>query len=240
MNNMKGKLIGIGVGPGDPDLLTVKAVKTLENVPIICSPKSSKNKPSVALSIVQGILDGRDIEYKVIEPLFPMIEDKKALETYWDGAAQLIASELDEGKDVSFITLGDPSIYSTFSYVASIIGKQGYSVEMIPGITSFTGCAASAGIILGEKDEIILVVPKVDERLGEVLEHTDTAIVMKTSRHSLMLEELIDRDPREKKVISVQNCGMEDEKIFEGFAEKGNYLSTTIVKFNNSKTRENK
>jgi precorrin-2/cobalt-factor-2 C20-methyltransferase len=89
-----------------------------------------------------------------------MIEDKKALKSYWNGAAQLIANELDEGREVSFITLGDPSIYSTFSYVASIIGEHGYSVEMIPGITSFTGCAASAGITLGEKDEIILVVPR--------------------------------------------------------------------------------
>jgi precorrin-2/cobalt-factor-2 C20-methyltransferase len=240
MNNSKGKLIGIGVGPGNPDLLTVKAVKTLESVPVICSPKSSKNKPSVALSIVQGILNGRDNEYKVIEPLFPMIEDKKALKSYWNGAAQLIAKELDEGRNVSFITLGDPSIYSTFSYVASIIGEQGYSVEMIPGITSFTGCAASAGITLGEKDEIILVVPKVDERLGELLEHADTAVVMKTSRHSLMLEELIDRDPRKKKVLSVQNCGMEDEEIFEGFAKNGKYLSTTIVKFSDSNVPENR
>jgi len=232
MNINKGKLIGIGVGPGDPELLTVKAVKTLESVPVICSPKSSREKPSVALSIVQGILDGRSDEYETIEPLFPMIEDKEALKSYWNGAAQLITEKLDEGLDVSFITLGDPSIYSTFSYVAQIIGNQGYSVEMIPGITSFTGCAASAGITLGEKDEIILVVPKVDERLEELLKHADTAVVMKTSRHSLMLEELVCKDPRDKTVVSVQNCGMDDEEVFEGFAKKGKYLSTTIVKFN--------
>ncbi|EKF86871.1 precorrin-2 C(20)-methyltransferase [Methanobacterium formicicum] len=234
MNINKGKLIGIGVGPGDPELLTVKAVKTLESVPIICSPKSSRDKPSVALSIVQGILDGRGDEYETIEPLFPMIEDKKALKSYWNGAAQLITQKLDEGLDVSFITLGDPSIYSTFSYVAQIIGNQGYSVEMIPGITSFTGCAASAGITLGEKDEIILVVPKVDERLEELLKHADTAVVMKTSRHSLMLEDLVRNDPRDKTVVSVQNCGMDDEEVFEGFAKKGKYLSTTIVKFNDN------
>lgn len=232
MNMNKGKLIGIGVGPGDPELLTVKAVKTLESVPVICAPKSSENKPSVALSIVQGILDGRGDEYETIEPLFPMIEDKKALKSYWNGAAQLITQKLDGGLDVSFITLGDPSIYSTFSYVAQIIGNQGYSVEMIPGITSFTGCAASAGITLGEKDEIILVVPKVDQRLGELLEHADTAVIMKTSRHSQMLEEIINKDPRDKKVLSVQNCSMDNEEIFDGFARKGKYLSTTIVKFN--------
>lgn len=226
-----GKLIGIGVGPGDPELLTLKAVKTLKTVPIICAPKSSEHKPSLALSIVQTILDDRDEEYVTIEPIFPMIEDKEELERYWADAAKLMMDELDEGRDVSFITLGDPSIYSTFSYIARIIRGNGYYVEMIPGITSFTGCAASAGITLGEKDEIILVVPKVDQRLDEILPHADTAVIMKTSRHSEMLEGIITKDPRDKKVLSVQNCGMDDEKIFEGFAKKGKYLSTTIVKF---------
>jgi len=230
----KGKLIGIGVGPGDPEFLTVKAVKKLETVPVICAPKSSKNKPSVALSIVQSVLDGRKDEYMTIEPLFPMIEDKEELERYWSEAAEIMIAEREKGKDVSFITLGDPSIYSTFSYVAKIINNKGYLVEMIPGITSFTGCAASAGITLGEKDEIIIVVPKVDKRLEELLEHADTAVIMKTSRHSEMLEEIIKNDSRDKKVISVQNCGMDNEEIFEGFAKKGKYLSTTIVKFKES------
>ncbi len=231
----KGKLIGLGVGPGDSELLTVKGIKTLKSVPVICAPKSSKDKPSLAPSIVQNILNERKDDYVLIEPLFPMIEDKKALENYWKGAAQLVMDELEEGKDVSFITLGDPSIYSTFSYIAQIIRDEGYDVEMIPGITSFTSCAASAGITLSEKDEIVIIVPKVDQRLEEILEHADTAVIMKTSRHSEMLEEIINKDSRVKKIISVQNCGMDDEKIFNGFAKKGKYLSTTIVKFEKNK-----
>ena len=231
----KGKLIGLGVGPGDSELVTVKGIKTLKSVPVICAPKSSKDKPSLALSIVQNILNERKDDYVLIEPLFPMIEDKKALENYWKGAAQLVMDELEEGKDVSFITLGDPSIYSTFSYIAQIIRDEGYDVEMIPGITSFTSCAASAGITLSEKDEIVIIVPKVDQRLEEILGHADTAVIMKTSRHSEMLEEIINKDPRDKKIISVQNCGMDDEKIFNGFAKKGKYLSTTIVKFEKNK-----
>ncbi len=231
----KGKLIGLGVGPGDSELLTVKGIKTLKSVPVICAPKSSKDKPSLALSIVQNILNERKDDYVLIEPLFPMIEDKKALENYWKGAAQLVMDELEEGKDVSFITLGDPSIYSTFSYIAQIIRDEGYDVEMIPGITSFTSCAASAGITLSEKDEIVIIVPKVDQRLEEILGHADTAVIMKTSRHSEMLEEIINKDSRVKKIISVQNCGMDDEKIFNGFAKKGKYLSTTIVKFEKNK-----
>ncbi|HHT18466.1 MAG: precorrin-2 C(20)-methyltransferase [Euryarchaeota archaeon] len=231
----KGKFIGVGVGPGDSELLTVKGIKTLKSVPVICAPKSSKDKPSLALSIVQNILNERKDDYVILEPLFPMIEDKRALENYWKGAAQLVIDELDQGKDVSFITLGDPSIYSTFSYIAQIIQDEGYIVEMVPGITSFTSCAASAGITLSEKDEIVIVVPKVDQRLEEILEHADTAVIMKTSRHSEMLEDIIKKDSRDKKIISVQNCGMKDEKIFNGFAKKGKYLSTTIVKFEKNK-----
>ncbi|HOI40792.1 MAG TPA: precorrin-2 C(20)-methyltransferase [Methanobacterium sp.] len=230
----KGKLIGVGVGPGDPELLTVKGIKTLKSVPVICAPKSSKAKPSLALSIVQNVLKERKDDYTIFEPLFPMIEDKMELEIYWTDAAQLIMDELEKGRDVSFITLGDPSIYSTFSYIANIIKDEGYLVEMIPGITSFTSCAASAGITLGEKDEIVIVVPKVDQRLKEILEHADTAVIMKTSRHSGMLEEIINDDSRDKHIISVQNCGMDDEEISTGFAKKGKYLSTTIVKFEKS------
>ena len=230
----KGKFIGIGVGPGDPDLLTVKAVKTLNEVEVICAPKSSKSKPSVALSIINPVLDNRESEYETLEPLFPMIEDKKELQKYWDNAAQVIIEKLSKGLDVAFITLGDPSVYSTFSYVFKIIEGRDFETMVIPGITSFTGCAASAKMQLAEKDEIIVIVPKVDERLSQIMACGDTFVIMKTSRHSDMLEDIINQDKRDKEIISVQNCSMKDEKIFNGFVEDKKYLSTTIVKFKNN------
>ena len=112
----EGKLYGIGVGPGDTDLLTIKAAKILKNVDVVCSPRSAESKPSLALSIVQPILNERDDEYKILDPLFPMIEDKLALEKYWDNAAEIITDKLVQGRDVAFITLGDTTIYSTFSF----------------------------------------------------------------------------------------------------------------------------
>ncbi len=229
----KGKFIGIGVGPGDPDLLTVKAVNVLNNVDIICAPKSSDSKPSVALSIIKPILKDRKNDCETLEPLFPMIEDKKALQKYWDDAAQLIAEKLNNGLDVAFITLGDPSVYSTFSYVFKIIEGLSFETMIIPGITSFTGCAAAAKIQLAERDEIIVIVPKVDERLSQIMEYGDTFVIMKTSRHSNLLADIVNKDNREKEIISVQNCSMKDEKIFNGFVEDKKYLSTTIVKFKN-------
>ena len=229
----KGKLYGIGVGPGDPELLTIKAAKILRDIDVICSPRSANSKPSLALSIVQPILNERDDEYEILDPLFPMIEDKLALNTYWDNAADIISNKLVQGMDVAFITLGDPTIYSTFSYVARRLIAAGFEMEVIPGITSFTGCAATAGISLAEKDEIVVIVPKVDDRLARIMEYGDTFVIMKTSRHSEILEEIISQDKRDKSIISVQNCSMEDENVFEGFAKDKKYLSTTIIKFRN-------
>lgn len=232
---MNGKLIGIGVGPGDAELLTIKALNVIKKVDVICAPKSSDSKPSLALSIVQGFLNERDDSYQLLEPLFPMIEDETLLGEYWDNAAALIQDKLNDGLDVAFVTLGDPTIYSTFSYISRRIGDRGFEVEIIPGVTSFTGCAATAGISLGEKDEIIVIVPKVDERLERILEYGDTFVVMKTSRHRDDLEKMVDQDSRSKDVISVQNCGLEDEKVFTDFVKDKKYLSTTILKFKKDK-----
>ncbi len=229
----KGKLLGIGVGPGDPELLTIKAANTLKKVKVICAPKSAISKPSLALSIVQPVLDEREDNYEVLEPLFPMIEDKNALNNYWDDAAILISKKLSEGVDVAFITLGDPTVYSTFSYVERRISARGFLVELIPGITSFTACAGTSVVSLAEKDEIMVIVPKVDNRLEQILGYADTVVVMKTSRHSEVLQKLINQDKREKEVISVRNCSMGDEKVFKGFFKDKNYLSTTIIKFKN-------
>ena len=231
----KGKLLGIGVGPGDHKLLTIKAVNALKKVKVICAPKSAVSKPSLALSIVQPVLKESEDNYDILEPLFPMIEDKIALSRYWDDAAATIIQKLNEGLDVAFITLGDPAVYSTFSYIGSRIANQGFTVEIIPGITSFTGCAATAGISLAEKDEIMVIVPKVDERLEKILEYADTFVVMKTSRHSEVLEEIIYRYKREIEVISIRNCSMDDEMVFKGFFKDKKYLSTTIVKFKGKK-----
>jgi precorrin-2/cobalt-factor-2 C20-methyltransferase len=228
---MKGKLIGVGVGPGDPELLTIKAEKVLKSVDVICAPRSAPEKPSIALSIVQTSLDLRNDDFIIMEPVFPMTENKESLENHWDQAADMVASHLVEGRDVAFVTLGDPSIFSTFSYLQERIIQKGFQVEMIPGITSFTGCAASAGIPLVEKDDILVVVPKVDQRLASIMGDGDTFVIMKTSRHSELLRDTVDSDPREKEIISVQNCSMENEQVHDGFAKNKKYLSTTLVKF---------
>ena len=228
----KGKLYGIGVGPGDTELLTLKAARILESVPVVFSPKSSKEKDSIALSIVKPILEKRD-DYKrlmVVAPIFPMIEDKSELEKIWDSAAEMIAQYLDSGRDVAFVTLGDTSIFSTYSYVQKrLIGK--YEIETIPGITSFTACAAARNKALVEQNQILTVVPKIDDRLEEVLEYSDSIVLMKASRNSNDLEKSIEEKESKKEIYSVQNCTRENEKIIEGFSHEKPYLTTTITKF---------
>lgn len=228
----KGKLIGIGVGPGDTELITLKAAKALKSVPVIFSPKSSKDKESIALSIVKPVLEERK-DYKrlmLVEPIFPMIEDKKELEKIWDSASELIAQYLDTGRDVAFITLGDPSIFSTYSYVQKRLIDR-YEIETIPGITSFTACAAARNKALVEQNDILSVVPKIDERLEDVLEYSDSIVLMKASRNTSDLEAAIEEKNRPKEIYSVQNCTRENEKIIEGFSNEKPYLTTTIIKF---------
>lgn len=228
----KGKLYGVGVGPGDVELLTLKAAKVLKTVPVICSPKSSKEKNSIALSIVEPIIDEREDRKRVmlVEPIFPMIEDDETLEKVWDSASELIAHYLDSGRDVAFVTLGDPSIFSTFSYVQKRL-KDRYEIEVIPGITSFTACASACEIPIVEKNQVLTVVPKIDDRLDEIMNCSDSIVLMKASRNTKELEGLIESKNREKIIRSVENCTREDEKVIEGFSEDKPYLTTTIIKF---------
>ena len=228
----KGKLIGIGVGPGDTELVTLKAAKVLKSVPVVFSPKSSKEKESIALSIVKPILEERK-DYKrlmLVEPIFPMIENKKELEKIWTSASELIAQYLETGRDVAFITLGDPSIFSTYSYVQKkLIDK--YEIETIPGITSFTACAAAKNKALVEQNDILTIVPKIDDRLNEILDYSDSIVLMKASRNTSRLESTIEDKKRPKEIYSVQNCTRENEKIIEGFSNEKPYLTTTIIRF---------
>ena len=228
----KGKLIGIGVGPGDTELLTLKAVRILETVPVIFSPKSSKEKESIALSIVRPIIEKRE-DYKRlmrVEPISPMIEDKEELEKVWTSASEMIAQYLDSGRDVAFITLGDSSIFSTYSYVQRKL-KGKYEIETIPGITSFTACAAAKNEPLVEQNQILTIVPKIDDRLNKVLDTSDSIVLMKASRNTSELEATIEEKNRPKEIYSVQNCTRENEKIIEGFSNEKPYLTTTVIKF---------
>ena len=228
----KGKLYGIGVGPGDTELLTLKAARILKTVPVVFTPKSAKEKESIALSIVRPILEERK-DYKrlmLVTPIFPMIEDKDELEKIWTSASEMIAQYLNSGRDVAFITLGDPSVFSTYSYIQKKL-KGDYEIETVPGITSFTACAAARNEALVEQNDVLTVVPKIDDRLEQILEYSDSIVLMKASRNTTQLEQVIEQKERPKDIYSVQNCTRENEKIIEGFSNEKPYLTSTVIKF---------
>lgn len=226
-----GKLYGIGVGPGDPELVTVKAARLIDETDIIFAPQSKMGKPSVALNIIQSYIDARDVACEIYQPLFPMTEDDDELIKSWDEATDVLYEKLEKGLNAVFVTLGDPTVFSTFSYISSRLQQRGVEVELVPGITSFTACAARAGVQLTEQDDIMVVVPQVNDKLTKILPYVDTVVAMKTSRHLDVLEDCINQDPRDKKIVSVQNCTMPDENIVDGFVDNKRYFSTSIIKF---------
>lgn len=231
---MRGKLYGIGIGPGDPELITIKAKNILEKVDYIAIPKTSSDNKNYALSIVEGIMH---IDPKrIIELIFPMSYDEKILETGWEIASKSIIETLDKGKNIAFITLGDPTVYSTYMYVHKVIQKQGYITEIVPGVTSFCASAAKAGISLGENSDCIAIVPQAYdcENLDDILESFDSVVLMKASKNFNGLLQKLEQHKLEDKAVLISKCGHEDEVIQHDLTkintEKLSYFTTVIIK----------
>ncbi len=232
---MKGKFYGIGVGPGDPELMTLKAVKTLERCACIAVPKTMEEKESLALSIARQVITE---EKEILDLVFPMTHNKEKLDQSWAAAAEKITGCLDQGKNVALITLGDPSVYSTCMYVLKKLQEMEYEVEMIPGITSFCASAARAGISLAENRETLAVIPSAYDftALDQVLDTFDNVVMMKVSAKLQQVKEKLYEKGLDKQVVTVSRCGLEGEKIHYGLdgmeEESVSYFTTMIVKKN--------
>ena len=230
---MKGKLYGVGVGPGDPELITIKAKRILDNAHFIAIPKTAVDKGSLALSIAQNII-GK--EKDVLELLFPMSYDEKLLEKSWSEAIDKIRERLDEGKDVAFITLGDPTVYSTYIYIHKTLKQEGYDTQIIPGITSFCASAARVGISLAENKETIAIVPSSYEceNLDDILDSFDNIVLMKISKNLPRLKEKLASKGLVEKAVLVSRCGLEDEMVNFDMdcvdSDKLSYFTTMIIK----------
>jgi len=230
---MRGKLYGVGVGPGDPELMTLKGKRILSEVETIAVPKTAADRDSLALSIAgQAVAEGKE----VMEFLFPMTYDEALLQESWEKAVEGIRQRLDQGKDVAFITLGDPTVYSTYLYLHHLLHEEGYATEIIPGVTSFCASAAALGIGLGENKESIAVIPSVYEceNLMEVLKSFETIVLMKVSKSLPRLKQLLEKEGLLERSALVIRCGMEDQRLVYDWAsletEKISYFSTMIVK----------
>lgn len=230
---MKGKLYGIGIGPGDPELITIKAKRILNQADLIAIPKTASEKASQALTIAEGVLES---EKEILELLFPMSFDEKVLEESWRVAINQVREKLESGKSIAFITLGDPTVYSTYMYLHKVLKHEGYETEIIPGITSFCASAARAGVSIGENKETIAIVPSAYEceKLDSILDSFDNIVLMKVSKNMDKLKEKLRAKDMLDKTVLVSKCGMEDELIeFDINKLDGNklsYFTTMIIK----------
>jgi len=180
------ELTCVGCGPGDPDLLTVKAVKAIQNADVIMCPTSKEGKESIAYSIISSIIDNSkkpDIENLV----FPMVKDRETLENTWQSNASMIASKVKEGKNVVYLTVGDPSLYSTWIYLQRELKLKHPEIKItvIPGIVSMFAFASKVGISIAEGDETVAVIPACYDlsRVKETAKNCDTMIFLKDGRY---------------------------------------------------------
>jgi precorrin-2/cobalt-factor-2 C20-methyltransferase len=230
------KIYAIGVGPGDPELLTRKAERILRSVPVICAPTAGPADSSYALSIIEPLLDLKRQE--LIIQVFPMRKNQAGLDEFWQTAAAGVVERVRRGSDVAFITIGDPFIYSTFLYIYRILREKypDIPVEVVPGVSSINAAAIAAGIPLGQASERIAIIPAAFEEkdLLKVLSDFDTVVLMKVSRVFDGIYALLRELGLEKKCAFISRVGTaEEEVVFDLeslLGRKLDYLSMLIVK----------
>lgn len=227
---MFGKLYGVGVGPGDPELLTIKAVRIIKEADVLAVPGEQK-EGSVAYRIAKQAINEID-KKEIISIPMPMTKDEKRLEESHKKGAEEIINYLEMGKTVAFLTLGDPTIYSTYIYLHKRMKESGYETEIISGIPSFCAVAAKLNQGLVEKNEQLHVIPSSYD-IEDTIALSGTKVLMKSGKKiSTVIEYLKTKDCQ---VSMVENCGMEDEKIYRSLDEikdDAGYYSLIIVKEN--------
>lgn len=225
---MGGIAYGVGVGPGDPELMTQKAIRIIRENQVIAVP-GKEARESIAYKIAVAMVP--ELAQKELVPIpMPMVRDRKLLHGEHLKGARLLENYLDQGKNVVYLTLGDPSIYCSFSYLQQILLSDGYAVETVPGVPSFCAAAARLNLPLTEWDEPLHLVPAVHETRGSLRE-PGTYVLMKSSSRMAETKELLRNSKKE--VFAVENCGMATEKLYRSLEEipdDAGYLSLLIAK----------
>lgn len=235
---MTGKLYGIGTGPGDPDLLTVKAVKILEKVDWLSFPVAKEDGDSVAHEIVSKALDK---DWKLLKLHMPMTLDYDLLEPKWQSAAEEIAQILKEGEDLAFITLGDTAFFSTFIYLVRKIRNiiPDVEIEMVPGITAPSAIAAAEVIPLVIRDENLKIVPAIKsmDEVKEAVANNENLVLFKIGSIFKELYAFLEENDLADKAVVASRLGFEDGFVtrdLKPLLEKDrlDYLTTMIIKKN--------
>ncbi|HUT49714.1 MAG TPA: precorrin-2 C(20)-methyltransferase [Alphaproteobacteria bacterium] len=185
---MTGTLYGIGVGPGDPELITVKGLRLLQASPVLAYPAPEEG-PSLARSIVEGYLNGAKTEIPI---RMPIVAARFPAQAVYDQAVETLAGHLDEGRDVAVLCEGDPFFYGSFMYLFGRMAER-FKVEVVPGVSSLTACAAVLGAPLAARNDVMTVIPaplETDLIRARLLEN-DAAAIIKLGRHFARIRELL-------------------------------------------------
>ena len=226
----------VGVGPGDPELLTRKAERILRSVDVILAPVSHPSEASVALETIREFID--ENRQKIIVHQFPMTSDRSRLIPAWQEAAALIAAHAEAGRSVAFITIGDPLFYSTFIYLLRILRETWpqIPIEIVPGISSINAAASQAALPLVEGDEKMVVIPATAgiEQIKAALETYETVVLLKVKPLFSAIVELLRTAGREQSTVFVERVGTPRQKVLTDFGEiaaySPDYLSLLIIK----------
>lgn len=227
------RFYGIGIGPGDSELVTVKAAKMLQELDILYTPEAKKNAKSLALSIAEPYLSDK-LEIK--QRHFPMVRDKSLKLGPWTEIAEEIVADVQSGKNVGFITLGDPMVFSTYSYLLDIIGNR-IETKTIPGITSYNSIASEVQVPLVMDEETFAVVPATAgmERLEKAIKVHETVVIMKVANHLAAILDLLKGHQLLESSILVSHSSTDQQLVRHGLDglspdEKLSYFTTIIVK----------
>lgn len=206
---MSGRLYGVGVGPGDPELMTLKAVRILAEAPVIAYPAPDPGESSARAIAARFIPAGRtEIAIRV-----PMRPGKMPTEIY-DSAAEEIAAHLDAGRDVAVLCEGDPFFYGSFMYLHDRLAGR-FACTVVPGVTSLTACAAASGKPLVRRDDVLAVLPAIlpDAELERRLLQVDAAVIMKVGRHGRRVRSLLDRLSLASSSTYVAHASRPEERV---------------------------
>ena len=232
----------VGVGPGDPELITLKAIRILKDCPVWLTPAAQKNGNSTALAIASGTID--PTEKIILSHHFPMKKvhmgktPDKEVSDAWEEAAALINEQLEAGNDVALPTLGDPAIYCTGFYVYETLLRQNpeASIQIIPGISAIGATAAAAAIPLCLGDDRVAVIPAIFEsdKIRDILLQFETVVFMKVYKAMDRLVPLLEELDLLDKAVLVERTSMEDQRVHHDLKaamdKELHYFSTLVVR----------